>query len=242
MSILPISQSIGLLTLNVSPKITKTDGGYMTENGMLGWNETEFQQHIDDMLETLKDKRAVGIASIQVGEVCAIIVVKTKTGHMVLINPEIKSESETLITNHDGCLSFEGRTLLNQRPKTTTVKYMDRDWKPRVKIFRDFESVIFQHEYDHLMGLTMMSQHAFQSYDDYKEFRRVCASGYTGAIEFELEWQDSYKEDMNNYIAHNIITTGSNETVQQVNISLLRVDIANYPWLKFKNWKPVKPV
>jgi peptide deformylase len=92
MSILPIVNSVSLLTINVSPKINKVDEGYMTENGMLGWNENEFQQHIDDLLETLKDKRAVGIASIQVGEVCAIIVVKTKTGHMVLINPEIKSE------------------------------------------------------------------------------------------------------------------------------------------------------
>jgi hypothetical protein len=129
---------------------------------------------------------------------------------------------------------------MNQRPKTTTVKYMDRDWKPRVKIFRDFESVIFQHEYDHLMGLTMMSQHAFQSYDDYKDFRRICASGYTGSIEFELERHDSYRKELDQYTAKNIISLSKTGTLQQVNINLLRMDIASYPWLKFKSWKPVK--
>ncbi len=247
MALLPIVKSIGTLTMNVSKKLVKdTDGhgdvNYSDKSGMFTATEEEFQGHISDMVETLKDSRAVGLASIQVGVPLAIMVVKTKTGTMILINPEIQDESETLIEGPEGCLSFEGKTLINQRPKWTKVIYRDRHWETHVKIFRDFESVIFQHEFEHLLGLTMMAQHSFTSYDSYKEFRRVILSGYTGAIDYQLVSDESFKADMDQYLSKQVSKPTSLNPCVATNISLLKVDMASYPWLKFKEWKPSRPL
>lgn len=247
MAVLPIVKSIGTLTMNVSKKLVKDtdshgDTRYSDGTGMFSATEEELQDHINDMVETLKDSGAVGLASIQVGLPLAIMVVKTKTGTMVLINPEIKEESKTLVDGPEGCLSFEGKTLVNQRPKWTKVTYKDRHWNTKVKIFRDFESVIFQHEFEHLLGLTMMAQHAFTSHDSYKEFRRVILSGYTGAIDYQLVSDDSFKNDMDQYLSAQMNANRGINPYATTNISLLKVDMASYPWLKFKEWKPSRPL
>ena len=71
----------------------------------------------------------------------------------VLVNPEIISRSEEMITDIEGCLSLPGLAGMVERHEAVTVKAKNRFGKP-LKIEADgWLARIFQHEIDHLDGV-----------------------------------------------------------------------------------------
>jgi len=126
---------------------------------------------VDDLFDTMRDARGVGLAAQQIGEAVQLAVIdiggiKERPSKMwiagkpvdpeaymplVLINPVLKP-TKTKIVSHEGCLSFPGLTLDIPRAQRVAVKT------------RTLEGGLFefdaggllgravQHEVDHLHG------------------------------------------------------------------------------------------
>ena len=99
-------------------------------------------------------KHGVGLAAPQLGEVKNVVAVKMdRSSIRFLINPEITVFSEEKTKNLEGCLSYPGVDAEVERSLSITVKFEDEDRKVREKEFTGFNSVVIQHEVDHLHGL-----------------------------------------------------------------------------------------
>jgi peptide deformylase len=121
----------------------------------------EFQETVENMLETLRDAPGVGLAAPQVGISDRLILVEYGDDDdetvpkklYIVANPEIVSASEEKVEGLEGCLSVPGLVGMVERYQSIVVKGFNRHGKPtRIKA-RDWMARIFQHEIDHLDGI-----------------------------------------------------------------------------------------
>lgn len=121
----------------------------------------EIQDLIDGMYEIIaKDKKAGGLAAIQVGKPYRIFISEVldedykQVGDPILfINPEIEITDFTKILDYEGCLSIPKRFGQVYRYNKIKIKYLDREGNPQKMRFDDYTARIMQHEYDHLDGI-----------------------------------------------------------------------------------------
>ncbi|MEN8221430.1 MAG: peptide deformylase [Pseudomonadota bacterium] len=126
------------------------------------------QSLIDDMLSTVSDSGGVGIAAPQVYESLQIFIIASrptpryplapKMEPTAIINPEILGFSEEQDKDWEGCLSIPGIRGLVPRYKSVRAKYLTRDGTIEDQTFSDFLARIFQHEYDHLNGISFLDR------------------------------------------------------------------------------------
>jgi len=116
-----------------------------------------FQKFLDEMLETMADK-GVGLAGPQVGVSKRVIIVQTKSGPEAFINPKIFSTSLLRSDGEEGCLSVPGVWGIVKRFKKVKVKALNRKGEKVVIKASGLESVIFQHEIDHLDGVLFIDK------------------------------------------------------------------------------------
>ena len=123
-----------------------------------------------EFIERLKElmyvnKGCVGIAAPQVGDLRRIVIVDV-TGHkkavqqsglLVLINPVLLIREGSQIIR-EGCLSVPDYTGNVERFTGTRYKYMDTDGYERLLETSGFESVVVQHEADHLDGVLFLDR------------------------------------------------------------------------------------
>ena len=64
------------------------------------------------------------------------------------------STSEEKVIDEEGCLSFKGIWLEVERPKECEVEYETTQGQKRTAKLDGMESKCFQHECDHLEGIT----------------------------------------------------------------------------------------
>jgi peptide deformylase len=126
----------------------------------VGHLDAKLQQLIDDMVETLKDAKGVGLAAPQVGVPLRLTVIRLpedyddpKAGQLiVLINPEIVKMSGEWEPD-EGCLSIPGYWANVRRSWNVTVKARDQKNREfRVK-GEGLLGQALQHEIDHLNGI-----------------------------------------------------------------------------------------
>jgi peptide deformylase len=107
---------------------------------------------LDDMLETLRAKDAVGIAAPQVGVLRRIVVVEFEEELYELINPEIMA-AEGLQVCNEACLSVPGRSGDIERPFEVTVRAQNRHGEEYYVDADEFLASAICHEIDHLEGV-----------------------------------------------------------------------------------------
>jgi peptide deformylase len=112
----------------------------------------EIQRLIDDMFQTMHHARGIGLAAPQVGRTERITVVDVDGDQMVLINPEIIESSSAKAKGEEGCLSIPDIYADVERPKSVTVRALDREGKPFEREATDLLARCLQHEIDHLDG------------------------------------------------------------------------------------------
>lgn len=128
----------------------------------------EFKQLVQDLMETMKDHGSIGLAAPQIGENYRIFVTEPRETEFrskdqsdelrVFVNPKIieKSDEENII--FEGCASLPGIFGPVSRPKIITIEAMDQNGKKfRLKCDGILARVI-QHEYDHLSGIEFMEK------------------------------------------------------------------------------------
>jgi peptide deformylase len=129
---------------------------------------------LDDMAETMYAAPGIGLAAPQVGVSERIVVTavpvrsglseesptdegSSKTFLTELVNPIIV-EKDGAITCEEGCLSVPDVTIEVDRWERVVVEALDRNGELYAFEARGFYAVVFQHEIDHLDGITLIDR------------------------------------------------------------------------------------
>jgi peptide deformylase len=109
---------------------------------------------IDDMFETMRAAKGIGLAAPQVGRTERVAVIDVEEGKQpyALVNPEIVSVSSDEDKAEEGCLSIPDIFGDVMRPMRVTVKALDRDGQPFMVEADGLLARCIQHEVDHLHG------------------------------------------------------------------------------------------
>lgn len=121
----------------------------------------DFQQLVNDMVETMRDAPGVGLAAPQIAISQRLIVVEFGDEEdenapqklYVVANPEIISASDEKVNGIEGCLSIPDLIGEVERHQSVVVKGLNRYGKPTKIKAEGWLARIFQHEIDHLDGI-----------------------------------------------------------------------------------------
>ncbi len=122
----------------------------------------EFQQLIDDMVETMYEYSGVGLAAPQVHLPIQLAVLEVhdhprypdvaEVPLTVLVNPVVTILDRTPVEEWEGCLSVPELRGRVPRFKQLRVTALGRDAQPLEIVASDFHARVIQHETDHLKG------------------------------------------------------------------------------------------
>jgi len=105
----------------------------------------------------------IGLAANQCGERVRVFIMLINGEFWACFNPEIIEVSADLAKFDEGCLSFPGETCIIKRPDSILVKYFDITGIEIIERLEGLASRCFQHELDHLNGITMHDRHKEQN-------------------------------------------------------------------------------
>lgn len=114
----------------------------------------ELRQLAVDMAETMVAARGVGLAANQVGVLKRLIVVLIDDDIVPFVNPRIVKKSKEKESESEGCLSFPRLYGTVPRHYSVRVVAYDLDMNPLKIEAEGMTARIFQHEIDHLNGVT----------------------------------------------------------------------------------------
>ena len=117
------------------------------------------RQLVDDLLETMRAAKGVGLAANQIGEARRIAVVdigEEDPPPLVLINPVILERSDESETAEEGCLSIPDIFGDVERHAHVVVEALDRDGTKFRSEANGYKARAIQHEIDHLDGILFL--------------------------------------------------------------------------------------
>ena len=111
------------------------------------------------MIKLMLDERGMGLAANQIGITKRFFAIghesfDTFQKHAIIWNPQVINSSEEKVIDVEGCLSFKNVFVKVERPKVIEVQYETTQGKTRFAKLDGMESKCFQHELDHLDGIT----------------------------------------------------------------------------------------
>ena len=143
----------------------------------------EFQQFVDDLVETMRDAQGAGLAAIQVHRAIRVVAIevgdnprypyKPKVPLTILVNPVLTPLSEERFDNYEGCLSVPDLRGVVSRFAELRVQAWDRHGHVIDKEVRGVTAGTFQHEVDHLDGKLFVDRVTDpKTFCTWKEFAR----------------------------------------------------------------------
>ncbi|MDK1287952.1 peptide deformylase [Pseudoalteromonas umbrosa] len=128
----------------------------------------ECQMLIEEMMLSVEKANGVGLAAPQIYRSLQVFIMCSKPSvrypnapsmaPTAIINPKIIEVSDELEKGWEGCLSVPSMRGLVPRHKRIKVRYYDQQGKRHTRVFDNFIARIFQHELDHLNGLTFIDR------------------------------------------------------------------------------------
>lgn len=120
--------------------------------------DDDLRRLMDDMLETMYAAPGIGLAAIQVGVPCRVIVMDLARQDeppqpRYFVNPEILWRSEETAPYEEGCLSVPEIYDEVDRPARVKLRYLDYHGREVVEDAEGLFAVCIQHEMDHLEGV-----------------------------------------------------------------------------------------
>ncbi len=110
------------------------------------------QNLIDDMIKTMVERNALGLAAPQVGESKRLIVYSHGDSPMVLINPVVNKIGTEFCSQEEACLSVPNFQVHVVRASKVMVTGLDRGGIKQKFVAESMLARIIQHEVDHLDG------------------------------------------------------------------------------------------
>lgn len=123
--------------------------------------DDEVRRLVDDMFETMRAAKGVGLAANQIGiarRVAVVDVGDEDPGELVLINPRIVESGTEQATAEEGCLSIPEIYSDVDRPDSIVLEALDREGKPYRITVNGYKARAVQHEIDHLDGILFLDR------------------------------------------------------------------------------------
>lgn len=146
--------------------------------------DLKIQSLIDNLIATVEEVDGVGISANQVYQALRLFIIAShpsrrypKAPRMIptaMINPILLEHSKDQIKDWESCLSIPGIRGNILRFKSVEAQYLTRQGKVVKKTLKGFIARIFQHEYDHINGITFLER--LESTKDIiseKEFQKI---------------------------------------------------------------------
>ncbi len=111
-------------------------------------------QYGKQMYDLMMKSNGVGLAAPQVGINKSFFIMGSRESYTIITNPKIIESSKELVKMEEGCLSFPDLYLKVLRPDNVTVEYVNTIGKRVTEKLESMVSRIFQHETDHINGIT----------------------------------------------------------------------------------------
>ena len=162
------------------------------------------QKIIEKMIKTMRKHNGAGLAANQIYEPIRICIIEVldnpRYKHLntiplkVLINPKviIKKDSATF-NSYEGCLSVPNLRGKVKRYNTINVTYYTMDAKKITEDIKGLESIVYQHEIDHLDGYLFTDKvednSTLVTYENYQKY-------YEEEYKKELESFNSIAENL----------------------------------------------
>ena len=162
------------------------------------------QKIIEKMIKTMRKYNGAGLAANQIYEPIRICIIEVldnpRYKHLntiplkVLINPKVIIKKDTATFNsYEGCLSVPNLRGKVKRYNTINVTYYTKDAKKITEDIKGLESIVYQHEIDHLDGYLFTDKvednSTLVTYENYQKY-----------------YEEEYKKELENFnsIAENL--------------------------------------
>ena len=124
---------------------------------ILDYDDIEKFQH--DMINLMITSRGMGLAANQLGITKRFFAIGSETFDKfkkpaIIWNPSIVRESEEKTLDEEGCLSFIGMFIKVLRAEKVLVRWQNLKGETLMQNLNGMDSKCFQHEVDHLNGIT----------------------------------------------------------------------------------------
>ena len=120
---------------------------------------SDIQRFEADMLMLMKIQNGIALAANQIGITKRFFAIgsdsfDTFSKPVIIWNPSIIKQSKENVIDLEGCLSFRDIFVKVERPKEIEVQYETTQGETKTATLKGMESKCFQHECDHLEGIT----------------------------------------------------------------------------------------
>ena len=137
--------------------LLQTSTAWTDADAIQGYDDKEKFEF--DMIKLMLDECGMGLAANQIGITKRFFAIghdsfDTFQKHAIIWNPQVINSSEERVIDVEGCLSFKDVFVKVERPKQIEVQYETTQGKTRFAKLNGMESKCFQHELDHLDGIT----------------------------------------------------------------------------------------
>lgn len=155
------------------------------------------QKIIEKMIKTMRMHNGAGLAANQIYEPIRICIIEVldnpRYKHLntiplkVLINPKVIIKKDTATFNsYEGCLSVPNLRGKVKRYNTINVTYYNMDAKKITEDIKGLESIVYQHEIDHLHGYLFTDKvednSTLVTYENYQKY-----------------YEEEYKKELENF-------------------------------------------
>ena len=152
---------------------------------------------IEKMIKTMRKYSGAGLAANQIYEPIRICIIEVldnpRYKHLntiplkVLINPKVIIKKDTATFNsYEGCLSVPNLRGKVKRYNTINVTYYNMDAKKITEDIKGLESIVYQHEIDHLHGYLFTDKvednSTLVTYENYQKY-----------------YEEEYKKELENF-------------------------------------------
>jgi len=162
------------------------------------------QKIIEKMIKTMRKHNGAGLAANQIYEPIRICIIEVldnpRYKHLntiplkILINPRVIIKKDTATFNsYEGCLSVPNLRGKVKRYNTINVTYYTMEAKKITEDIKGLESIVYQHEIDHLDGYLFTDKvednSTLVTYENYQKY-----------------YEEEYKKELENFnsIAENL--------------------------------------
>ena len=129
------------------------------------WKTDAIEHHADlekfehEMIQFMHDEKGIGLAANQIGITKRFFAIghesfDTISKPAIIYNPKIIKSSKEKVIDVEGCLSFMDVWIKVERPRKVEVQYELSNGQLHMAELDGMESKCFQHEVDHLDGIT----------------------------------------------------------------------------------------
>ena len=137
--------------------LLQTSTAWTDNDSIQGYTDKE--KFENDMIKLMIAERGMGLAANQIGITKRFFAIghdsfDTFKKSAIIWNPQVINFSEEKVIDVEGCLSFKDVFVKVERPKQIEVQYETTQGKTRFAKLDGMESKCFQHELDHLDGIT----------------------------------------------------------------------------------------